>query len=348
MLEAFGLAAPLVIAAVLALSAAAKLRSPQPARDSFTSLRLPRWLTNSAAPAMLPWGELVLAVALLVLPGWWGVAAAVAALVLMLVYLVVIVRALGFDEPVECGCFGELGLGEVDRRTAWRNVLLVAFSAAALVTAVTDGRAVVVRWWQAGADSWGWLLVAICVVALVVLVIGDGRQLRTAAAQVQGADTGDGEPLDYLRTPIPFAEALDAEGHPVHLRALAAQRAQLLIFLSTTCASCLRITEQLPEWVGVLEPFVQVRPVFGGKSNPDELGDPGQTLAPLVPTAIFDQPGVLARTFQMPWMPSAVLLGADGMLAGGPANGEAEVVELVESVAEQISEVRASVANPAE
>lgn len=56
---------------MLVVSAIAKLRSPRSARDAFTSLRLPRALAQSPAPVLLPSGELLLAVALLVLPGWW-------------------------------------------------------------------------------------------------------------------------------------------------------------------------------------------------------------------------------------------------------------------------------------
>lgn len=56
----------------------------------------------------------------------------VAAVLLFVAYLVVIVRALGFGEPVTCSCFGKLGLGFVDRFTAVRNVVLVALGAVAV------------------------------------------------------------------------------------------------------------------------------------------------------------------------------------------------------------------------
>ncbi|MGA4670225.1 MauE/DoxX family redox-associated membrane protein [Propionibacteriaceae bacterium Y1923] len=325
MLEAFGLAAPLVIAAVLVLSALAKMRSPQPSRDSFVSLRLPSWLASSVAPALLPWGELLLALALLVLPGWWNVAAATAALVLMIVYLVLIVRALGFDEPVECGCFGELGLGQVDRRTAWRNGLLVAFAATALVSSVADRRDVILRWAEAGAVSWGWLLVAVALVALVVLIVG-GRPVVPKSDVSLAQD-----PLDYVRQPTPFAELITAAGHAVPLRELARQQAQLLIFLSLGCGSCSRTAGRIVEWQRKLGPAVGVHAVFAVQ-GPHDLVEEDPRVIMASQTAYYDPQHRLARLVEARGNPAAVLFGGDDLLAGGPVGGEDMVIEFVDDI----------------
>ena len=211
MSDALALIPPLVIAAVLALSALAKVRSPQPARDAFVSLRLPRWLARSAAPVLLPWGELLLALAVLVLPGVSGTVATVAALLLMLVYLVLIVRALGFDEKVTCGCFGELGLGDVTGRTAVRNALLVVAGALTVWASLVDDRAPLWRWVQAGAEGWAWGAMVLLVGALVWLIVGGGAQ-TTALAEAPAASEEDVEDLDYLRAPTPFAMVPRADG----------------------------------------------------------------------------------------------------------------------------------------
>ena len=126
-----------LLALVLLVSGVAKLADLETAAQAFTSLRLPRFLVRWKIPTLLPIGEVVLAIALIVTSGWLAVVVDVAAVLLFVAYLVVIVRALGFGEPVTCSCFGKLGLGSVDRFTAVRNVILVALAALALADAAS-------------------------------------------------------------------------------------------------------------------------------------------------------------------------------------------------------------------
>lgn len=332
-MESVGLAAPLVLAFILALSGVAKLRSPRAAADSFVSLRMPVWLSNSLAPKLLPWGELVLAAALLVLPGVGSILATVLTLILMLVYLVVIVRALGFDEAVECGCFGELGLGDVDQRTAWRNAILVAFGVLAVVAAILDNRSPVQRWWQAEAADWGWLLVTALVVVLAVLVIGGPARPPSDESAV-----GTGQELDYLRQPTPFAEVVTADGQTVMVRDLARQQALLLLFVNNYCGPCLRVTARIDEWREALGPAVGVYAVYTA-DGPHNLDQADPRVAAAAPTALYDPQRHLAQLIEAHGSPSAVLLGVDDMLAGGPVRGEDAVVEFVGEV---IAEIQAA------
>ncbi|MGJ6980361.1 TlpA family protein disulfide reductase [Aestuariimicrobium soli] len=327
-MHSLGLGIPLVLAAVLVLSAVMKWRSPQPARDSFVALRLPGWLSRSVAPALLPWGELALAVGLLVLPGVVGIGFAAASVVLMLVYLIVVLRALSWDEKVVCGCFGELGLGEVTPRTAVRNAVLVALAVTSLVS-MGRGASTVQRWAAATSSDAGWLVVAVTAV-VVAWLIGAGASKDSSAPEASAHE----HDADYLRTPIPYGRLRTAEGTEVHLRDLAFHQAQLLVFLSTTCAGCQRIAEQLPAWAAELDPAVVVRPVYGGRVNVD---DP--TLC-LHDWAMFDPAHEVSGTLRLGTVPAAVLLGADGLLAGGPVEGEADTRELCETVVDQVRAAR--------
>ena len=67
---------PLVAALLLVVSGVAKVRHPEETRSAFGELRLPRAVTRSPAPVLLPWAEIVLAVANLM----WFVFAGVGAL----------------------------------------------------------------------------------------------------------------------------------------------------------------------------------------------------------------------------------------------------------------------------
>ena len=137
LLPAAAAGAGLLLAAVYGTSGVAKVREPASTSSAFHELRLPRWLHRVGAPRLLGPAEIALAVALLLLPAPWYWLPAVATLVLGIVYTVLIVRALGFDVPVTCGCFGALGQGAVTRSTVVRNLVLVALGAVTVADAAT-------------------------------------------------------------------------------------------------------------------------------------------------------------------------------------------------------------------
>lgn len=317
------LAPALLLAAVLMLSGLAKVRSPRSARDAFTSLRLPAGLAGSPVPAMVPWAEIVLAGAVLVLPGPWAAMAAAAGLVLMLVYLGLVVRALGFDEPVTCHCFGELGLGEVTRRTAARNALLVLVAALAVVGGTAE-RPLLARLLDAPATTWAWLAMTV-LVAVVALLVLDGN----GATGPHVPPTEGEEALDYLRQPIPYGLLVDADGQGTPLRLLASERAVLLVFLSLGCGPCMRVAPRISAWVDDLRP-VDLRVVVS-----QDLATVGDEHDHLRPFLLHDPEMGVLRTFGT-GTPSAVLLGADGLLAGGPVVGEQPITELVEEIVVQL------------
>ena len=81
---------PLLLAVLLCVSGGAKLRHPEETRSAFAQLQLPRALTDSPAPQVLPWAEIVLAVALVVTPAPFALGVAVATLGRLIAYLAVI------------------------------------------------------------------------------------------------------------------------------------------------------------------------------------------------------------------------------------------------------------------
>jgi hypothetical protein len=316
--------APVLVTLVLALSGLLKARDRRASRDAFVSLRLPSGLTDSPIPTLLPWAELLLALGILVLPGWPGVGATLMALVLFCCYLLVIGRALRFDEPVTCGCFGKLGLGTVSRVTLARNLLLVMLAALAVQQA-WPGESLITQLGDLSTRDWGWLLGAVVVGLLAGLVVhGNGSQEQPAVAPVDE----DGE---YLRQPIPFGQLRQPGGKLVPLRNMAEQRAVLLVFVNHTCGSCLRVLDALPDFARE-NPEVGTRAVFHQSATLDE-----GALEVGVPFLV-DPDGSVAQVFAV-GSPGAVLLGGDGLLAGGPIQGELEVLEFLDDIAAQLAEV---------
>lgn len=317
--------ARVLLVLTLVLSGVLKLREPQAARDGFVSLRLPPALVDSPAPTLLPWAELVLALGVLLLPGWPGLAVAVLSLLLFGAYLVLIGRALRFDEPVHCGCFGKLGLGTVSRLTLVRNGLLVALAALAVQQAFA-GESLLTQLLGMPAHDWGWLAAALGAVVLAgVVTYGSGAAQDSGPSAEPPAD----EEGDYLRQPIPFGQLRLPDGALVSLQAMSEHSAVLLVFLNAHCGSCLRVLEELPGFDRD-NPEVSTGAVLH-EANPVE-GDLG------VPV-LLDPEGAVARLFRV-GPPAAVLLGADGLLAGGPVNGEHAVLQFLRDIAGQLAEAR--------
>src|SRR5262249_46300800 len=147
----------LLLIAILVVSAGAKLRTYADTKSVFTQLGLTGIYLRLRLPRLLPYGELVVAALLLLLPGGWYVLAASLSLVLFVLYLVVVLRALALPYRVTCGCFGRLGLGWITRQTAIRNAVLVAL---ALVTWLDSfrGDGVLDRLRALDDEGWWWLV----------------------------------------------------------------------------------------------------------------------------------------------------------------------------------------------
>ncbi len=337
----------LLLAVVLVVSGIAKARDGESVTESFITLQLPPWLARSIAPALLPWGELVLAVALVVLGGWLGSIAAVAAVLLFAAYLWVIARALGFDHPVECGCLGRLGLGVVGPVTVVRNVLLFGLAVWTLIDQVIAGRSVLSRWLEAGGDSWAWLgVVAVSVVAAGLMVYaGKDRteSIAPSAVSAPAAEAYDGEaepteldPEDYERTPIPYLPLRRPDGTTLSMRTIAMDRARLIVFINPGCGSCIPVLDALPDFrrqvpqLGIHLLFAYAEAAENPYVTPEMLGDEW----------FLDEDGVISVTMQLA-SPSAVLLGTDGYLAGGPVVGRDDVLEFFDDITAALADAPA-------
>lgn len=304
----------LTLIAVLATSGIAKLRDRTATRDAFDALRIPSAIPPGPSAAALPWGEIAMASLLLVAPSGWMVPVAVALVLLMVAYTAVIGRALGFDEQVRCACFGSLGRHDVDRTTLGRNLLLTAMAGTTLWFAFSGGSTLSAF---RRLDSAGWWTLAAAAAAAAVAALVLGRGLSEGAA---GAEL-----LDYERDRIPYGVLHLADGRTANLWDLTSTRAWLLVVLSPGCGSCVRtaalldgLAERLAPAVGVLAIYPDEASARGATEHADEL-------------SAWDPEGNIRRGFSV-GTPAAILLGADGFLAGGPVAGERSVASFFDEV----------------
>ena len=307
----------LTLASVLATSGVAKLRDRRATRDAFDALRVPRVMPADAAATALPWVEVALAVLLLAAPSGWLVPVAVAVLVLMLSYAWLVARALGFDEPVSCSCFGSLGRHEIDRTTLARNVLLV-FLSGVVVWFALDGGSVPAALGDLDSGD-GWTLVAATAAAAVALLVVGGTSGPRTPPQ------GDAEVLDYQRQPIPYGVLKLPDDRSATLAELATTQARLLVVLNPGCGPCVRTAARLDDWAARLAPAVGLLAVYPDKPSAAKAAEHARELGVVEPERN------VRRLFSV-GTPAAVLLGADGLMAGGPVAGEDDVTQFVEDV----------------
>ncbi|MEO6510654.1 MAG: MauE/DoxX family redox-associated membrane protein [Nocardioides sp.] len=316
--------APLTCSVVLAVSGIAKARDTAGTREAFRALSVPEALRGEAVVRSLPYVEAGLALLLVVTWSWGLAAVGAVTTVLFAAYWVLVLLVLRRDEDVDCGCFGAVGSDRVTWATLARNSVLVVLGALATALGVAgSGVPRVLR--DLSGDSAVWLLMALAVAAATALVVGRRSPEPTTP--------NEHDLLDYDRQAIPFALLTDAEGRQTTLRELARDRPQLLVFLSPSCSSCVDVANRLVGWRENLGP-VEVQAVFTYALA--EL--PANVTPPSVPTW-FDVAEGATTTFAPTGRPAAVLLGADGQLAGGPVAGSFDVTTFVEDIVAELAAV---------
>lgn len=319
--ETLLLGGTVLVSFVLALSGAAKLIDRRGTANALTSLRILGAGAHGAIAWALPVVELLVALGLWLPWSAAALSAAILSVIAFAVFTVVIARALRFDDPVTCACFGTVGSLSVSRRTVVRNLVLLAtagIAAFATGSGVLPGAALVTDPTRVTATSATVLLTG----TVTWLVLAPGRSGRAD-------DDAEAVEADYVASPIPFGQVQGRDGALVTLRELPAAQAVLLVFLSPGCGPCRRVLEALQEHRTPVSPAVRIDIVASGRA--DWTADAGG--------AVWEDPERnAARLFGISGRPAAVLLGADGTVAGGPVTGEDEVTALIDEMAGQLRE----------
>ena len=149
-----GSAAAVLVAAAFAWAGATKLARPEATAQAFRTLNLP-----AVAPAAraLPLLELAVAAGLVMAPRAGGMAA----LVLLMLFTVLLVRAIAAGATTGCGCFGAVADEPVSVLDVARNCLLAAGAVAALGAPRLVAPSVPAATLVGGAALSGWLLLSL-------------------------------------------------------------------------------------------------------------------------------------------------------------------------------------------
>lgn len=318
-----------VLAAVFAVAAGAKLRDRAQARAGLEGFGVPQRWSLPALAALIA-GELLIA-ALLAAPDLRRLGALGALGALALFTAAIAWQLLRGRRPA-CACFGSLTPAAISGWSVARNLALIALAALAALPDALGAP----EWFGAvltpASALWAWA--ALSCIWLLLLTRQNGRLLlRLADLERRGApaDTSPA-PAGPVRVgdTVPSLGLRDSRGRPFDLRSLAG-RPQLLLFLDGSCAHCRALLARLREEA----------PLSAGLTVISADAELSRALPPSA-TLLLDPGWSTTALFGLRGTPAAVLVGADGTLERAAVHGASPVGSLLDQLTEQ--EVRREVA----
>ena len=254
----------LVLAAVFLVAGGAKLADLAGSRAAVEGFGVPA-RAAAVLGVLLPLGELCTAGALL--PASSARYGAIAAGVLLLMFVAAIARSMARGEAPDCHCFGAIHSEPAGARTLARNAVLLALAAAVAA----------LGWGNAGPSAVDWIgrlhgaglvavaggaallaLAALTVTGMLTLLRQNGRlllRLDELEARLDGAGpAGPAQtPADHpglpIGSPAPAFSLSGLYGETITLASLTAHdRPVLLLFTDPGCAPCNALLPSVAEW----------------------------------------------------------------------------------------------------
>jgi peroxiredoxin len=364
------LAARLLLAAVFLLAGATKLVDPVGSRKGLRDFGLPSALARPMV-VLLPVLELAVAAALVPTSlAWYG---AWGALALLTVFLTVISIALVRGRKPNCHCFGQLHSAPVGWPTVIRNGALAACAG----WLASRGQ------WQSGPDLWAWLatldshgrkvaLVFGCVASFLFLRQLDRSRPEGESIESQLPPAVDDEeapeaapasrkrpapaPTEYsaparttpmgiglpIGTPAPEFELPGITGEKRSLQSLREQGDVLLVFSSPFCESCAALVSNLVRWMHEMEGLPNIVLVNVGTAQ-DNL----TKLKEFDTSRVLLQPNFeVAEMYDCGTTPTAVLVGANGLIRSLLAVGGTAIKQLLSSCVKRGNSERENTKHP--
>jgi peroxiredoxin len=358
------LAARLLLAAVFLLAGATKLIDPFGTRKALRDFGVTALLARPLV-LLLPLAELVVAAALipasLVWYGAWG------ALALLALFLLAVGVAMARGRKPDCHCFGQLHSAPVGRPTLIRNAVLAACAG----WLASRGPM------QREPDLWGWFaslgpeeskfaIVGACAAAFLffrVLVRSRPQSVSIQSQRPAEVDDVDDEPAPRpkstqtttpaenpeparrtvtgvglpIGTPAPEFELPAITGERCSLRSLLAQgRDVVLVFSSPFCKPCEGLASSLVRWMREMEGLPRIVLVSRGtvQENRAKLKDFEAS------RVLLQRNLEVAEEYDCESTPTAVLVGADGLIRSPLAVGGVAIKQLLSASAKQTSRAK--------
>ncbi len=338
-MELVALIARVALAITFAISAVAKIRDADGARQAVRDFGVPAGVAPLVATSLAP---LELASALLLLTTDLGVTAGgLLALGLLAAFTVGIVTNLLRGKRVDCHCFGAMSTKPLSWWSVVRNSVMMALAVVVLAGGTAQG------WpWEVVADAVdelstaeAWLAAGLVVLALVVAALATlffsllqryGSLLLRLEALESGAAGGHahghGHAHEFAPWAAPEIAAVDASGDAVTLDDLADDdRASLFVFVAPWCEACGELVDDLKAWQAD-ETGPNVVVLSGGERDAITA-----KFGPEVRVHAHD--GAPIDDYRVEYTPGAVVVSTDRMVTVTPAYGSDDVRRLYNALA---------------
>jgi hypothetical protein len=354
------LAARLLLAAIFLLAGSTKLVDPAGSRKAFRDFGLPSAL---ARPMVLLLPLLEILVALALIPNeaaWFG---AWGALALLTLFLIGVGAAMVRGRRPDCHCFGQLHSEPVGWRTLVRNVVLAAVAGSVVAWGPQYGPEPWAWITRLEGIEFKLAVIAICGIGFVFLrAVGRAHPRKAPAEQVVEVEEPEEEedpprvevssaprprpasapvepepvtkppgPLDIglpIGTPAPDFELPGIAGEKRSLKSLLAGGKDLvLIFSSPYCKSCEAVAGNLTRWKYEMSGLPNIVIVSRGtaKENLNKLRGIDAS------SILLQEKSEVAAAYDCSATPTAVLVGADGLIASQLVSGGLAIRQLLAS-----------------
>ena len=304
------------LALVFIAAAVGKLLDLAGSRRAVVEFGLPERAAATTG-TMLPFGELAIAAALILMPSArWG---ALAALALLLAFTSAIVRAMRRGEAPDCHCFGQLHSEPAGAPSVVRNGLLAAAAIVVLIEAPgrsfasLSGEDIVLTVMSVGAAALAGAAASFWL---------ENRELRKRPARrrqraVQGLPVG---------TPAPDLTLRDLRGEPVQLHTLIASGTPaVLLHVSPQCGPCRALAPNLTRWPTTLSGALKLIILSSGEfeqnvefANELELTD-----------LLIAEESSFGDAYHARSTPSAVMIDETGAVAARAVAGQVAIESLI-------------------
>ena len=355
------LASRLILAALFLLAGSTKLVDPRGWRKALREFSVPGLLTGPLM-VLLPLAEISVAIALLPAAlAWYG---ARGALALLIAFMLAVAFAMIRGRKPDCHCFGQLHSAPVGSQTLVRNALLGALAGWLAMRAPGTLGPGLYDWYNTLGDEASKIaLAAAAVIAVLFLLLLSRSRSHPLPVAPPVEEDAEAEPVEEaavvaatqsrtapqpaatppppppparvaygiglpVGTPAPMFELPRLTGEKRSLQSLLGQgRDVMLVFSRPGCKACDAIPSSLVKWARELEQSPNI--VLITKGKPEEIRPKLRDFG--TAQVLLQRESEVAELYDCISTPSAVLIGADGVIRSELATGGPAIRQLLSS-----------------
>ena len=310
----------LILSLIFLVAGITKLTDQKGTREAVMNFGAPKAAAPSIA-VVLPLLELAIAIGLLFSATAW--LSALAALLVLGLFVVAISINLAQGKTHECHCFGQIYSRPLGWSTLVRNVLFALAAGAVIWNGPESQPPLVSTISQAVVELSTWQLV-ILIVGIMAAAGFFLQRLQGSAAE-QPPEQPTGLPIG---TPAPDFELPEYEGGRTSLvQLLALGKPVLLIFTNPTCGPCISLFKEISDWQTAHNDQLTIAVISFGTIKDNFVNVARNRLG----RVLLQEEKAISQMYGARVTPTAVIIDTDGRILTDVAAGGEEIRTLLKS-----------------